>query len=282
MQVKSLNIHGLSLICAEFGRPEAFPVFYFHGFPGCHTEGELLGFKQLTMQLNCRIICIDRPGMGGSEFDPDRRLTDWPATVAAVADRLGIGKFSVMGLSGGGPYALAAACMIPDRLYAATVVSGMAPCHYPESHRDLAMSLPKQPVWLRKPMAGMFRAGVKHTPLWLARQAVNILSEADRRLFSNQKILRRLLYTYSTALAQGVRGYVHEASIYRNYWGFDPADIMFPVQLWHGTADRNVRIISAGRMADELADCRRTFIRGEGHFSLIVKYPERILKESVP
>jgi len=72
------------------------------------------------------VIAPDRPGYGLSDFQPERAITDWPADVAETADLLRIGRFSVAGASGGGPYALGCAWRLPGRVTRAAVISGSA------------------------------------------------------------------------------------------------------------------------------------------------------------
>ena len=51
-----------------------------------------------------RIIAPDRPGLGLSTRLPGRQIADWPNDVRELADALGIARFAVIGISGGGPY----------------------------------------------------------------------------------------------------------------------------------------------------------------------------------
>ncbi len=278
MQTEVLQINGHRIGYAQFGSGDGYPLFYFHGFPGCHVEGYLLGFPEVAVKYGLRILCIDRPGMGLSPFEPGRSMIDWPATVAAVADRLGIPKFSVIGLSGGGPYVLATAFGIPHRLQSAVIVAGMVPMGYPGTRNDLAMTLPRSTPVVRKMLAHLFRFGVRNAPIWFVRWAVNVLPPADRQLFSDPKPLNQLLALYRSALQQGTAGHIHESEIYRNFWGFRPQDVQFPVSLWHGTEDRNVKLASARELARQLPRCTRHFIRGQGHFSLFRNYKDEILK----
>ena len=71
------------------------------------------------------MITVDRPGHGLSDFFPGKTLLDWPDDVIELADHLGFDKFIVEGFSGGGPYALACAYKIPDRLDCCGILSGM-------------------------------------------------------------------------------------------------------------------------------------------------------------
>ena len=93
----------------EYGPPDGKPLFYFHGTPSSRKDWPALGNQGLPEKLGVRVIVADRPGMGLSDFQPERRIADWPADVVALADTLELERFSVLGYSGGGPYAVACA-----------------------------------------------------------------------------------------------------------------------------------------------------------------------------
>ena len=116
---------GRSLAWAEYGDPSGKPVLYFHGFPGSRIE-PALGADDLA-RTEARLIAIDRPGFGGSTFQPGRRLLDWPNDVASFADSLALDRFACMGVSGGGPYVLACALRLGERLTRAAIVCGVGP-----------------------------------------------------------------------------------------------------------------------------------------------------------
>ena len=104
---------GRALGYAEYGDPGGIPGFYFHGHPGSRLEAQLA--DQAAVETGIRIIALDRPGYGRSDFQPGRRILDWPSDAAEVADQLGIGAVPVLGASGGGPYALACGYVLPER-----------------------------------------------------------------------------------------------------------------------------------------------------------------------
>jgi len=78
---------GRRLAYAEFGRPDGVPVLYFHGAPASRLEPLLIGDAVLS-RAGLRVICPDRPGMGGSDFQPGRGFTEWPVDVLVLADAL--------------------------------------------------------------------------------------------------------------------------------------------------------------------------------------------------
>ncbi|MFN2233044.1 MAG: alpha/beta fold hydrolase [Anaerolineales bacterium] len=90
---------GRRLSYCIYGEPQGVPVFYAHGAPGSRLEGAI--FHDTAKRFGFRLLSTDRPGMGQSTFKPNRRLLDYPADIAALADDLGIDKFGVLGWSGG-------------------------------------------------------------------------------------------------------------------------------------------------------------------------------------
>ena len=58
-------------------------------------------------------VSYDRPAYGGSSPNPGRDIASAAADVAAIAGVLGIGRFAVLGHSGGGPHALACGALLP-------------------------------------------------------------------------------------------------------------------------------------------------------------------------
>jgi pimeloyl-ACP methyl ester carboxylesterase len=122
---------GCALTYAEFGDPNGRPSVLCHGTPG--TPGSRLDRHpddRVAVDQGARVIVPDRPGCGRSDYQPHRTLLGWPDDVLALADALGLERFAVAGVSGGGPHAAACACKIPNkipnRLTRVAIVSGIA------------------------------------------------------------------------------------------------------------------------------------------------------------
>jgi pimeloyl-ACP methyl ester carboxylesterase len=114
---------GRTLGYAEYGSPNGTPLLYFHGFPSSRLEAYSL--HSIASRLNIRVLSLDRPGFGLSTHDPHRRIIDWPADVQAFASQIGLSRFAVLGVSGGGPYSLECAEQLPrDKLSAVGVLAG--------------------------------------------------------------------------------------------------------------------------------------------------------------
>ena len=117
--------NGAVVAFSEYGDPRGAPVFFCHGWPSSRTMAELT--DEAARNLGLRIISPDRPGIRDSKFDPNRTLLDWPPLLRELAAHLQIDKFKILAISGGAPYAYAAAWMIPERVEAIAVVSGAPP-----------------------------------------------------------------------------------------------------------------------------------------------------------
>ncbi len=144
---------GRTIEYVDCGDPDGVPIFYFHGTPSNHREAEFTSPESLGV----RLITPNRPGSGRSTPVAGRRLLDWPSDVVELADALGIDRFAVVGASGGGPYALACAFAIPNRLTGCAVLSGIAPMDDPRARkevnvveRSLIRLSNRRPVFARK------------------------------------------------------------------------------------------------------------------------------------
>jgi pimeloyl-ACP methyl ester carboxylesterase len=129
---------GRSIGVLEVGQAAGVPVFHFHGSGSSRLEAVLVA--DAAKKAGVRLIALDRPGVGQSDPCDRDRLLDWPEQVVEVADALKIQKFAVLGMSAGGPYALACAAAIPHRLTACALICAVAP---PELIRRAA------PLWMR-------------------------------------------------------------------------------------------------------------------------------------
>src|SRR5436190_23987660 len=120
---------GRSLAYTDCGAPAGPLVVYFHGAPTSRLD--LIGFEESFSAFGVRVVSPDRPGYGRSSPRPGRGFNDWAHDVAALADHLGVERFAVMGLSSGGPYAVACAALLADRVIGCGVVSGVTDMGWP-------------------------------------------------------------------------------------------------------------------------------------------------------
>ncbi|MGE9271462.1 MAG: alpha/beta fold hydrolase, partial [Verrucomicrobiales bacterium] len=117
--------NGRTLSYAEYGDPHGQPILFFHGWPSSRYQAAYLDEPANARGL--RILAPDRPGIGLSTPQQGRGFQDWPTDISAFADHLGIDRFSIFGISGGGPYTLATCHALADRVVTAAVVCGAPP-----------------------------------------------------------------------------------------------------------------------------------------------------------
>ena len=111
---------------AEFGAPQGRTIFWLHGTPGARRQIPIEA-RAYAVEADIRLIGIDRPGIGSSTPHQYQNVLEFADDLRTIADTLGIDKMAVVGLSGGGPYTLACAAAMPERVMAAGVVGGVAP-----------------------------------------------------------------------------------------------------------------------------------------------------------
>jgi hypothetical protein len=111
---------------AEFGPADGRPLVWLHGTPGARRQTPQSA-RVVAEERGVRIVGIDRPGVGSSTPHRYGSLLDFTTDLAKVADHLGIERFGMIGLSGGGPYALASCYALRDRVTVAGVLGGVAP-----------------------------------------------------------------------------------------------------------------------------------------------------------
>ena len=119
---------------AEFGTPRGAAVIWMHGTPGGRRQVPIEA-RMFAEEHDVRIIGIDRPGIGTSTPHLYDNVLDWTGDLEVLADNLGVDTFRVIGLSGGGPYALAAGAALPDRVHGVGVLGGVAPTTGPDAIR---------------------------------------------------------------------------------------------------------------------------------------------------
>jgi pimeloyl-ACP methyl ester carboxylesterase len=273
---------GRRMAYAEVGDLAGQPVIYCHGFPASRLESRLVAAA--AQRLGVRIIAPDRPGYGGSDFKAERALTDWAGDVDELADRLKLDRFRVLGVSGGGPYALALTSSLPERVEAVAIVCGLGPVCRPEAldpmhwPARLGFGTANTAPWLNR----LFYGGVlgrllKHRPdTALALLSVGA-NAADRRVLARPEVRAMVSAALREGLRQGTRGALLDMALYAREWPFDPSGIEAPLSFWHGDADATVPVCHTRLVAASLPWAEVRILAGEGHFSLPIEHADAIL-----
>ncbi|MDX2264009.1 MAG: alpha/beta fold hydrolase [Hyphomicrobiales bacterium] len=261
---------GRTLGYAEYGAPDGLPVFAFHGTPG--SRFMLRAGDPIARAEGVRLIAPERPGYGLSTPQPGRTLADWPRDVAALARALGVQRYAVLGISGGGPYAAACAALLPEAVAAAAMVCPVGPVAGPERpprigarHYSTFQLLPRAPLVYR----GAFnvgRLGFLHAPLAIYALLMARAGPEDWRILSRRDVRLSLLSGVSEGVRPGVRGALDEMRVFSQAWRLPLSDIRAPCFLWQGMRDRNVPPEAALRLGELIPQCRVVRLENAGHY----------------
>jgi len=260
----------------EFGDPDGKPVVALHGTPNAGA-----GFAWAdapARDRGVRVLAPDRPGVG----DSDRWQLDHPITVAdyapslrAFADALGLETVSVLGYSGGGPYALAAACAMPNRVTAAAVVSGAGEVgrwatigDYDTTDKWLTrLALYASPI-ARATIAVSARfAGL--APGLSMRFAKLEMSETDRAVMDEFADAPTAVTVFTASCRRTTRGVVDDYAALGRPWGFDVETVTVPVRCWHAPTDPLVPIAHGEELVRRVPGAHLERWPGEGHLAIV-------------
>jgi pimeloyl-ACP methyl ester carboxylesterase len=256
---------------------------YFHGFPGSRLEGRLAA--DAARRRGLRLVAPDRPGFGASTLQPRRTLAGWAADVRSLADALGLERFSVVGVSGGGPHALACAAGLPERVAGVAVVAGPGPLAPKAATRGMfalnrvLLGLARRWPRLARGVIDLAARGIRRHP---GRYLAHMLAgapEPDRSVLSDPDYQSVVLASTAEALRQGGAGVAWEVTLLARPWDFDLHRIAARVDLWQGGADRIVPPAMMERLLVALPRGVPHRCPREGHLSLIVRHLDRVLAE---
>jgi pimeloyl-ACP methyl ester carboxylesterase len=272
---KTALIDGARVGYAEFGDPAGAPIVFFHGIPGSRLLGASLHAQALA--AGARIIAIERPGCGRSDYRSVRSVAGWAQTVGHVADGLGIGRFSALGVSGGGPYALACGALFPARVGAVGLVSSVGTERMPgvmlRSSRCLVGLGRLAPLLAVPPLALAYRRTTRRLDAVLELLESELAADG----VDDPRAAGLLLADLLEAFSSGYRGVAGDCARLRR-WGFEPEDVQAPVHSWHGCEDRHVSVAAAAGLSQRLPDCRTRYVPEAGHLGVLPHCADEILR----
>lgn len=240
---------GRALAVEEWGVPDGTPVLYAHGSP----MSRLARYPddRLFAEFGVRQITYDRPGFGHSSPHPGRRVVDAAADMAAIADALGLERFPVYGVSGGGPHALAFAARFPERVTRVATLASPAPRDAQGLDWTAGMMASNQ---ASAAAAGRGRPALEaHLAETQSADLATLLPAAEQAVLARPEVSAMLAAAYTEAVRPGLAGWVDdELALYALPWGFDPATITVPALLWHGDRDTVVPVSHSAWLAGRI------------------------------
>lgn len=274
---------GRSLAYAEWGDKHGSPVFFFHGAPGsrlwCPDEGA-------TRAAGVRLIAVDRPGFGRSTLQTDRRLEDWPLDVVELADALGLERFAVAGFSAGGPYALACAALIADRVTRAGLVGTTTRPLLGERLGAIAPRDDRQRRVLELLQHGDREAAAEQLAADEADWTRTVcedpqrffdpfpLNDQNRWFREDPARLGPFLRAVGEALRQGSAGLAWERVVQFEPCPFALDGLSVDIVIWHGRLDVVTSYTAAELLAARIPNRKLTIWPDEGHLGIARHWDE--------
>ncbi|AOW94038.1 hypothetical protein BFN03_18905 [Rhodococcus sp. WMMA185] len=267
------------LAYAEYGDATGVPVFVFHGLPGSRLSWGMLPDNSLPGAA--RIIAPDRPGYGGSDPKPGRTLLDWADDVAALADSLEVPRFAIVGISGGGPGALACAWKMPQRLTTVGIVASPAPTDAAgvfdgiSSTNRFFMKLAWYLPWLSSANTRFLAAVIRRNPRRYLDTMKYKIHDVDQAILDRPEIHRMLVKDFAEAVRGGAAGMVDDmAANHGRPWGFPLEQIRSEVLLWSCELDRSVPPAMGKYLSQAIPSCQANFVAGAGHLWILLHLRE--------
>ncbi|KEQ86249.1 alpha/beta-hydrolase [Aureobasidium pullulans EXF-150] len=293
---------GRTIGYATFGSssPSAPTIFCLHGFPGSRLSGIFFHFP--AKELEVKLIAIDRPGIGLSSPQQERTVLDHVQDIRDFAGGLKVQRYAVLGVSGGGLYALACAAAIPSNEVAAVVVvAGLGPTDIGFKGMGWGNWCIFQGFryfpWLinllqEKALAAMTTIPKEKIVAMTVRKAGNSVwlggaHPADIPLLTNEGFVELMVDIQQEHFIQGVDGFMREGKLFTSDSGFRIEDIAEEVQvdLWYGKEDTNVPMSMGEEIYKRMGggkDGKKRFFGVEGtHLGVILGCRRKILERLV-
>jgi pimeloyl-ACP methyl ester carboxylesterase len=270
---------GRTLGYAEFGDPRGVPVIGFHGMPGSRLV--MKSAEKAALAAGARLIAPDRPGYGLSQANTHATLLGYIDDIIELVDALKIDRFTALGVSGGGPYPLACAYKIPQRITVAALISGIGPLRLPHSTRDMLRP--------NKIMFTLGRWSPGLTGFLLPRLIRSSLPSMEQHVQKgtspsadlSPEVFAIMAADQREAIRAGGQGVIFDMKILWRPWGFQFEDVLTKVYMWHGAADNLAPVMLARHIAEHLPDCEATFYPDEGHTDPLTKHIDEIMAKVV-
>jgi pimeloyl-ACP methyl ester carboxylesterase len=281
VETRTVALGGGRELCLEIaGDPDGRPILVEPGEPmsrrlygGWIADAEAKGI---------RLIGIDRPGYGGSTAQPGYTVASHAEDVRGVAAALGYDRVGVWGISGGGPFALGCAALLPDLAVAVAAVASVAPYEVEgfdfldgmgESNVEAFELFFSDPEAARVDLREGAEAILAATPEQFGADLQGLLSPADAAVLTGD-LLRWLTESHQVALSAGDQGWWDDGVAKVADWGFDVGDIRVPVKVWHGRQDRFVPVQHGQWLADSIPGAEADISDDDGHLTMIGRVGE--------
>ena len=232
---------------AEYGSRRGPAIVWMHGTPGARRQIPLEA-RAYAERHGLRLIGLDRPGIGSSTSHLYPDILDWTRDLELVLETLAIDTVRMIGLSGGGPYALAAGAALPDRVHGVGVLGGVAPTRGADAAdgRRRPAGRAAGAAADRGPGAAVGGADpdASGSPgRWPARRSTctpPCSRRGTRTCCRGPEFKAMFLDDLLNGSRFQTSAPLNDLILFTRHWGFELADVAVPVRWWHGDDDHIV------------------------------------------
>ena len=256
---------------AEYGTTRGSALIWMHGTPGARRQIPLEA-RAYAEKHDLRIVAIDRPGIGSSTPHVYADILDWTGDLEIVLDTLGIDTLRLIGLSGGGPYVLAAGVAMPDRVHGIGILGGVAPTVGDDAVDggliQLAVRLAPLLGLARVPLGVALTVAIRLVRP-LAGPVLDLYAAVqppgDRKLLARPEFKAMFLDDLLNGSRFQTSAPLTDLILFTREWGFAATDVRVPVRWWHGDDDHIVPLAHGRHLVERLPDATLKVIEGESH-----------------
>jgi pimeloyl-ACP methyl ester carboxylesterase len=255
------------------GDPSGRPIFHQPGSPGTRSFGRL--WHQAAVATGARLISVSRPGYGRSTAIVGRpSLSGAGRDIAVLATLLGLDQYAVVGASGGGPFAVAAAAVDPQRVRAVGVVAGVGPW------RELAdpSTEPEERACLARLDEGDLvgaRAGLRDLVENVWQRGLRELDDTARLdawlgddPMARDEAYRAMMAQAMREVLESTEGAVFDGLAHGGGWDLDLGAVQAATLLWYGGADESCPVTYGRWYAERIANAELVVFPDEGHLTV--------------
>jgi pimeloyl-ACP methyl ester carboxylesterase len=251
------------------GDPGGHPTLLLGGTPGGRFQAAIA--HEAAQRSGIALWSFNRPGYGRTGLTPPG-LADTGVLALRVADALGVERFAVAGLSGGGPFALATAVAGPHRVTAVGLLAGIGPWRQLNDDPDN----PDRALCAMADagdLAGAYKGfAAQVAPEFDRLRAIPADDALLADYFAGAPDVPWLNAAAKAAWAMDLRdaydtydGYGRDSVSFAGPWDIDPSEVQAPTWLWYGGKDTMVPAAHGRWLADRIPGARLTVWPDDNH-----------------
>lgn len=265
---------GHELAYDEYGSNFGYPLIYFHDSGSSRLECSF--FHNSARRLGYRLIAVDRPGIGCSNFYSLRSCDQFCEDIVLLADSLGLERFGVMSLGAGGVYGLSLAHMAPHRVDIQLLLAGIPGKVFSDKSQSsyLAKCVNGLTPTLVKLLVNMKQTFFPLDAEEGLQRLQEYLSYTDRKVLARPRVIKILTMDQTETVRQGSRGIAQDAALCFRKLDFSLAAVEVPALIWQGSADRLSQRSDCEYLVSNLPAANFYRVSNGGHFFFLQNMDE--------